>query len=431
MPSVWKQKKSIGWFAGVMGFTINGKRKQLKIELPISRVESREEALRIANELGRCIKYLEGRDNELERFHGARARDYAINQLETWNAISHNQAEELRSTGRIVSIAKKGGDPVLQRSDIATLGVAVAEYLSHQRSWLRPRTLTTYTMQLNHLIRFAGTSTAVRAAMSKQGLIALEEWRTRALKSSSKSKDGARSINQLREALSAFASYLLDRDLIGANIVRKTIKKRRVATNALDFYNEEDVQKLLEAARNLAPAMAHRSRVQWAVAIRLLVETGIRLEELLHLQWNDIDIVGRHLHVRAKMGWKPKNGNDRCLPLSTTLTDQLAAWKDALPLSFAHGEAWLITWGKKDKYARCRVKDPGKQLARIHTTAGIPWHGFHTFRHTFAIRMVDLGLNPRQVQALLDHASLSTTEIYFKRDNRERLFEQVRTLLNQ
>ena len=43
--------------------------------------------------------------------------------------------------------------------------------------------------------------------------------------------------------------------------------------------------------------------------LQLLMFSGIRKEELRHLEWDDVDFENRLLHVRPKDAWRPKTAN--------------------------------------------------------------------------------------------------------------------------
>ncbi len=47
-----------------------------------------------------------------------------------------------------------------------------------------------------------------------------------------------------------------------------------------------------------------------------LADTGMRIGELQHLTWEDVDFGRNVLHVRPKDGWQPKTGDKRAIPLS-------------------------------------------------------------------------------------------------------------------
>lgn len=56
---------------------------------------------------------------------------------------------------------------------------------------------------------------------------------------------------------------------------------------------------------------------------------------------------------------------------------------------------------------------PNRALNKLKEATGLPeWVKIHSFRHGFASKLVDKGVNLRLVQALLGHQSITRTEVY-------------------
>ncbi|MCD4728589.1 MAG: tyrosine-type recombinase/integrase, partial [Pirellulales bacterium] len=70
-------------------------------------------------------------------------------------------------------------------------------------------------------------------------------------------------------------------------------------------WTRDEVQKIIAAA-----AEPYRS------LLIVLSETGMRVGELKHLTWDDIDLDQGLIHIRPKSGWKPKTGDIRVIPIS-------------------------------------------------------------------------------------------------------------------
>jgi integrase len=139
---------------------------------------------------------------------------------------------------------------------------------------------------------------------------------------------------------------------------------------------------------------------EWELFFRLLAMTGIRIGEAVELRWRDVDFGAKRLHVRRRLYHgkvappKSKQGK-RDIPLSTVLTRALWTRQgapDDLIFTSVRGcqvdRDWL--W-----------KNVLKPTAKA---AGVPWAGFHTFRHTCASVLFASGKNPKQVQVWLGHS---------------------------
>jgi len=143
-----------------------------------------------------------------------------------------------------------------------------------------------------------------------------------------------------------------------------------------------------------------------AVLVAVAVQTGLRVDELRHLRAVDVgpDVV----RVRAWGSWRPKDREERDVPVPPAVADlarELAAWRaEASGLSgkaLALGGHWIK-----------------RRLAAAWATAKLPDDapGMHDCRRTFATEMSRRpGVSVRDVQRLLGHADLETTQRYLGR----------------
>lgn len=146
--------------------------------------------------------------------------------------------------------------------------------------------------------------------------------------------------------------------------------------------------------------------------------TGLRIGELLGLQWRDVDFNNRQLSV-ARTLWRnqllaPKTmGSKRTLHLPDVLVETLKAhqtlaqWVGPDDFVFVRGDGTPLNADK----LRTKVLYPALEKAGIKR--GKSTHGFHLFRHSAAsivhAQTRDLSL----AQELLGHSRLSTTaDIY-------------------
>lgn len=174
-----------------------------------------------------------------------------------------------------------------------------------------------------------------------------------------------------------------------------TIKKLRIpATQDIRFYSIAESTALVAAA---APRPAR------LVAILLALDAGLRCQEVAALRWSDVDIDGAEIIVRHTLyrgELRPTKSNR---PRRVPMTPRLLAAIEAMPR-----EVWIVPRGRSQSNA---VK-LASTLATVARVAGVPDHGPHALRHTFATHLLASGGNPRSVQALLGHASPAATAMY-------------------
>ncbi len=136
---------------------------------------------------------------------------------------------------------------------------------------------------------------------------------------------------------------------------------------------------------------------------QLAVSTGMRLGEILNLQWTDIDFVRKIIRVCNKEGFTTKSGKGRNIPMSDQLAETMQNRKDR-----ASSELLFHRNGKKlmEEFVSKRFKyfvRKGGLDDKLH---------FHSLRHTFASWLVQDGVSIYEVQKLLGHSNIAVTQMY-------------------
>jgi integrase/recombinase XerD len=135
--------------------------------------------------------------------------------------------------------------------------------------------------------------------------------------------------------------------------------------------------------------------------ITLMLDTGLRASEVLHLRVRDIDWTSGQLMVREGKGKK-----DRTLWLSEPDLDLLRSWRACRPVANELMFTTLHGTPVKDRDLRAMVK---RRARKVGITKDV--HP-HMLRHTFATDLYRATKDIRLVQKTLGHADLSTTMIY-------------------
>lgn len=162
-----------------------------------------------------------------------------------------------------------------------------------------------------------------------------------------------------------------------------------------------EVESLIEAPKGEGP-MVLRDRA----ILELLYAAGLRVSELVGLDWPDVDLSARMVRVMGK------GSKERMVPFGRPAAEALRAWLgvwDTLRDAVEDGQpVFLTAKGKRlgDRSVR-RVIDRWADEAAV--ARGV--HP-HTLRHTFATHLLEGGADLRAIQELLGHSSLSTTQKY-------------------
>jgi len=167
-----------------------------------------------------------------------------------------------------------------------------------------------------------------------------------------------------------------------------------------DILTEEEQQKLLDVfnTRYLSP---HRNKVM----IKLFLDSGLRLSEMINFKWKYINLQTGQLKVVQGKGAK-----DRVIWINDGVLDMLRVWRERQAQDIGFTEYVFSTkMGGKLKHRDVReMVYTYTKKAKISDKVVSP----HTFRHTFASDLLSSTNNLRKVQKALGHSDISTTQIY-------------------
>ena len=156
----------------------------------------------------------------------------------------------------------------------------------------------------------------------------------------------------------------------------------------------EEVGQLLNAVRD----------IKYRALLSTVYSAGLRIAEALKLSAKDIDSQRMLIHVRFGKG-----GKERYSLLSSVLLELLRRyWVE----NRDDKSTWLFPCSRfpKQPVDRCLVR---MILLTALKRSGIEKHvTLHTLRHSFATHLCENGVDIRQIQCLLGHATISSTTIY-------------------
>jgi integrase/recombinase XerD len=200
--------------------------------------------------------------------------------------------------------------------------------------------------------------------------------------------------------LKTFFHFLAERKIIDSDPTA-TLGSPKVEKRLPQTLSAEDITRLLAApAKNNTPK-GFRDRAM----LELLYASGMRVTDLTSLNLDDVNLQAQTVHVG-------REGKQRVIPIQARAADVLAYYLQRGRPEFAphaneralfvnpHGERltrqglWLII-------KEC-VQEAGIMLPVTP----------HTLRHSFAVHLLSNGAELQDVQRLLGHANLSTTQVY-------------------
>lgn len=141
------------------------------------------------------------------------------------------------------------------------------------------------------------------------------------------------------------------------------------------------------------------------ILIRLMLKTGLRLSEVVNLQWQHLNGMNGRVMVREGKGAK-----DRTVWIDDKTIALLLDWRERQTERTGKQE-YVFTTFKGDPLQPRYIQ---QMLERYSDKAGIRHVHPHLLRHSFAVEFLEAGGNIRSLQLLLGHSDLSTTQIYLQ-----------------
>lgn len=218
---------------------------------------------------------------------------------------------------------------------------------------------------------------------------------------------------RMLSGIKSFYNYLLLNDVIETSPT-EFILSPKCGRHLPDTLSVEEIDRII----NSIDPQTVKGRRDRAI-LELLYSCGLRVSELTALRLCDLFFGEGYIRVEGK------GDKQRLVPIGNTARERICIYLD---------DRKEKQWGSKEIVF---LNNRGKALTRVMIfqiirqaclRAGIVKSvSPHTFRHSFATHLLAGGASIRQVQEMLGHESIATTEIYTHLDT-ERLRDTVEKL---
>jgi site-specific recombinase XerD len=206
-------------------------------------------------------------------------------------------------------------------------------------------------------------------------------------------------------ALRVFFRFCVEGEYIDRDpaAILRSPKKREALPDVLD---RKELARLLDMParediwKRTHPGKRERDRL----ALALFAYSGLRRAELLALDWDDVDLERRLMRVRVAKG-----GRMRMLPIHPALVPLFLSYRQ-IREPIVEPALFVGVQGK-----RLSPTILAQTFRRYTEAAGVTKRKRvtpHTLRHVFATELLGVGANLRQIQELLGHKHLDSTQRY-------------------
>lgn len=222
----------------------------------------------------------------------------------------------------------------------------------------------------------------------------------------------SRSLARTLSAVRMFFRFLEENGLAASNAIN-AVRMPKIPHSIPKPLTEEKAKDVVTAT-----SAAHSDKTpEWArlrdiAVLTMLYGSGLRISEALGLNRRDAPLPPRDTLII-----KGKGGKERMVPVLAMSQEALAGYLDACPFALAEGDPLFV--GVKGGRLSPRIIQ--LLIEKLRENLHLPDTATpHALRHSFATHLLGSGADLRQIQELLGHASLSTTQSYTE-VNRARL----------
>ncbi len=332
-----------------------------------------------------------------------------------WIFIDHHRQRKARLIGAGAS-GKKAAQQVAQQIQVrlalgqtafesqsagVTLNVYAGTFLQRIEHIRKPTTHEGYQQTLTR---------DIKPMLGKLDLRSITREKVKALAMACLKKgQSPKTVQNIVRCLSSLLSHAVEDNLVAVNPALKPgkflpkISKRR----KIDPLTREEVAVLLDTAKRKLP--------RYYPLFLCAARTGLRMGELLALQWHDVDWQGRFIEVRRNFThWQlttPKSGESRRVDMSRelaqTLKDLLLERQIDAGATGTEVPLWIFPSETGGLLHPHNIRD--RVFYGLLTKAKLRRVRFHDLRHTFASLLLQNGESPVYVKEQMGHSSIQVT----------------------
>lgn len=227
------------------------------------------------------------------------------------------------------------------------------------------------------------------------------------------------SLASVRGKLNTFFEWLVERGYLLENPYHK-IKYPDVSYTDIRAFSPRELEKIIFAVSTKInwPNLLIKKRN--IAIVMMLVLTGVRKEELIGLQLNDVDLDRALVKIRAETS---KSKRSRLIPISNQLSPYLEDY-----LLYRKDFSTRLFWVSGFRKVPFTIHGIKHFTRLISKETKINCH-LHRFRHTFAVNYYKQTKDLFGLQQIMGHRSLKMTLSYLRSMPDEHLVEQMKKMI--
>lgn len=283
------------------------------------------------------------------------------------------------------------------------LGEVLEGYWLEKRRNFSKSTTKEYQYTFNRFIAYVGEETPFEKITPIHVRVFLEEMKETGLNS--------KTLSNYWTALSSLWTWA-ENEIDAKHIIRGKVAKPKVRRGIIEPYSRADIALLLNACATNAPWETRTTgrtirtdrpeKLRDRAIILVLVDTGIRAQELCNLKAKDFDNKTGKLMILHGKGDKHRS-------VYMGESARKALWRYFVARGALEPDDAILSTKEGRPMDRAALR---KMLVRCAERAGVKKASVHKFRHTFAINFLRNGGSVLELRHMLGHERLDTVRIY-------------------
>ncbi len=209
------------------------------------------------------------------------------------------------------------------------------------------------------------------------------------------------SVNRKIATLRSYYKFLLRSRIISKDPTYK-LKGLKNPKKLPEFIQESAIESVLNESVYEPTFEGQRDKM----VMEFLYLTGVRLSELIGLQWSDINLIEDSVKVLGK------RKKERIIPITKGLKQNILLYKKVFEERFSkvgQSDYFIVSNQQKQSYPMMIFRIVRHYLDLFAQTSK---RSPHVLRHTFATHLLNKGADLNAVKDLLGHANLAATQVY-------------------
>ncbi len=203
-------------------------------------------------------------------------------------------------------------------------------------------------------------------------------------------------------SLRSFYKFLLRCELVCTDPVRGILGPKK-AKPLPQYVREMDMDRLLDGDYFPDTVDGVRDRL----VVLTFYSTGVRLSELVGMNWEDVDLRADSLKVTGK------RNKQRIIPFGPELHEAFQSYQQRLEQEgITQGDSGpvFLNTARRERITKAKVSAIVRRYLSMVTT--LKKRSPHVLRHSFATSMLNNRADLQSVKELLGHERITTTEVY-------------------